>query len=97
MGHRCIRHGFNADLCGQEPEPAVPGDDATKDYPLNDVTAPNRNATKNKIDAIVEAGCTSIGDGLYLGQEELYNNGVADHIKIMVILDETMLDKKKHL
>ncbi|KKL45622.1 hypothetical protein LCGC14_2353780, partial [marine sediment metagenome] len=62
--------------------------DADLMHELMKLTSINRATAYDKIDAITADAATSIGDGLFICQDELYNKGIADYPDHIIVLSD---------
>jgi Mg-chelatase subunit ChlD len=62
--------------------------DADLMHELMKLTSVNRETAYNKIDSILVGGWTSIGDGLFICQNQLYDKGIGDYPDHIVVLSD---------
>jgi len=63
-------------------------DDADLMHELMKLTSTNRSTAYDKIDSISTGGATSIGDGLFICQNQLYDKGIVDYPDHIVVLSD---------
>ena len=61
---------------------------ATVIHDLMKLTSGNRIAAIGQIEAIITGGATSVGDGLFKSQNQLFTNGIADYPDHIVLLSD---------
>jgi len=62
--------------------------DATLMHELMLLTSTNRETAYNKIDGISSGGATSIGDGLFICQNQLFDKGIGDYPDHIIVLSD---------
>jgi len=61
---------------------------ATVIHDLMKLTSGNRSAAIGKIEAIITGGATSVGDGLFKSQNQLFTNGITDYPDHIILLSD---------